>query len=195
MSIATTVEKWFADAEQAQPNTTVQLTMYNLAHSKIAPSRIESRYEGWITQFATGLGNSRAVIYLEEDAPITMPRVSPSQRAVREAEIAYAWVTTEMHFGQQISSYLGGAHFVVQSGSAGGGPHLKPHPTTQGVEDLCDPPGTGRPAHLEHRVTGTSTDCSGSRTSASPRTLHAATANRDWPHSGPSTPTGLSSAG
>ena len=55
----------------------------------------------------------------------------------------HEWVTTEMHFGQQISSYLGGAHFVVQSGSAGRGPHLNPYPTTQGVEDLCDPPGTG----------------------------------------------------
>ena len=89
-SIATTVEKWFADAEQAQPNTTVQLTMYNLVHSNIAPSAIQSQYEAWISQFAQGLGNYRAVIYLEEDALITMPRVSPSQRAVREAEIAYA---------------------------------------------------------------------------------------------------------
>lgn len=193
-SIATTVEKWFADAEQAQPNTTVQLSMYNLVHGNIAPSSIKSRYEQWITQFAQGLGNFRAVVYLEEDALITMPRVSPSQRKVREAEIAYAvkaleqdphvvvyidagasdtlitprhyaqmlkasdvaqaqgffvnsthheWLTTEMHFGQQISRHLGGAHFVVQSGSAGRGPHLNPHPETQGVEDLCNPPGLG----------------------------------------------------
>ena len=193
-SIATTVEKWFADAEQAQPNTTVQLTMYNLVHSNVAPSAIQSQYEAWISQFAQGLGNNRAVIYLEEDALITMPRVTPSQRKLREAEIAYAvtalerdphvvvyidagasdtlitprryarmlkasgvaqaqgfsvnsthheWLTSEIHFGQQISSYLGGAHFVVQSGSAGRGPHLNPHPRTQGVEDLCNPPGTG----------------------------------------------------
>ena len=193
-SIATTVEKWFADAEQAQPNTTVQLTMYNLVHGNVAPSAIQSQYEAWITQFAQGLGNNRAVIYLEEDALITMQRVAPSQRAVREAEIAFAvnaleqdphvvvyidagasdtlitprhyarmlkasgvaqaqgfsvnsthheWVTSEIHFGQRISRYLGGAHFVVQSGSAGRGPHLNPHPKTQGVEDLCNPPGTG----------------------------------------------------
>jgi hypothetical protein len=193
-SIATTVEKWFADAEQAQPDTTVQLTMYNLVHSNIAPSAIQSQYEAWISQFAQGLGNYRAVIYLEEDALITMPHVIPSQRAVREAEIAYAvkaleqdphvvvyidagasdtlitprryarmlkasdvaqaqgfsvnsthheWVSSEIHFGQQISSHLGGAHFVVQTGSAGRGPHLNPHPRTQGVEDLCNPPGTG----------------------------------------------------
>ena len=38
-SIATTVEKWFADAEQAQPNTTVQLTMYNLVHSNVDAER------------------------------------------------------------------------------------------------------------------------------------------------------------
>ena len=123
-----------------------------------------------------------------------MPRVTPAQRKVREAEIAYAvkaleqdphvvvyidagasdtlitprryarmlkasdvaqaqgfsvnsthheWVTSEIHFGQQISRYLGGAHFVVQSGSAGRGPALNPHPKTQGVEDLCNPSGTG----------------------------------------------------
>jgi endoglucanase len=193
-SIATTVEKWFADAQQAQPDTTVQLTMYNLVHGNIPPSRIKGRYEKWITQFAKGLGNFRAVIYLEEDALITMPRVSPAQRKVREAEIAYAvkalerdphvavyidagasdtlmtpqhyaqmlkasgiaqaqgfsvnsthheWVTTEMRFGQQISRYTGGAHFVVQSGSAGRGPHLNPHPRTQGIEDLCNPSGLG----------------------------------------------------
>jgi Glycosyl hydrolases family 6 len=193
-SIATTVEKWFADAEQAQPGTTVQMTMYNLVHGNIEPSKIRSRYEHWITQFAKGLGNNRAVIYLEEDALITMTRVSPSQRTIREAEIAYAvkalesdphvvvyidagasdtlitphhyaqmlkasdvaqaqgfsvntthheWVTSEIHFGQQISRYLHGAHFVVQTGSAGRGPHLNAHPKTEGVEDLCDPSGTG----------------------------------------------------
>jgi endoglucanase len=193
-SIAANVEKWMADAERSQPNTTVALSMYNLVHSNIAPSRIERRYEQWITQFAQGLGNFRAVVYLEEDALITMPRVAPAQRRIREAEIAYAvkaleadphvvvyidagasdtlitpreyarmlrasdvaqsqgfflnsthheWLTTEMHFGQEISRYLGGAHFVVQSGSAGRGPHLNPRPRTQGVEDLCNPPGLG----------------------------------------------------
>jgi hypothetical protein len=194
-SIATTVEKWFADAERAQPGTTVQMTMYNLVHGNILPSKIKSHYEQWITQFAKGLGNNRAVIYLEEDALITMTRVSPPQRQIREAEIAYAvkalesdphvivyidsgasdtlitpqqyaqmltasdvaqaqgfsvnsthheWLTTEMHFGQQISRYLGGdTHFVVQSGSAGRGPHLNPDPKTEGIEDLCDAPGTG----------------------------------------------------
>jgi endoglucanase len=193
-SIAATVEKWFADAEETQPNTTVQLSMYNLVHGNIAPSKIKSRYEKWITQFAKGLGNFRAVLYLEEDALITMPRVARSQRKVREAEIAYAvkaleqdphvvvyidagasdtlvtpkkyaqmlkaadvaqsqgfsvntthheWLTSEMHFGQEIAGYLHGAHFVVQSGSSGRGPHLNPHPKTQGIEDLCNAPGLG----------------------------------------------------
>jgi endoglucanase len=193
-SIATTVEKWFADAQLAQPNTTVQLTMYNLVHGNIAPSKIKSRYEKWITQFARGLGNNRAVIYLEEDALITMPRVAPAQRKIREQEIAYAvkaleadphvlvyidagasdtlatpadvakllkksdiaqangfsvntthhmWLTTEINWGQKIAKMTNGSHFIVQSGSAGRGPHLNPHPKTQGIEDLCNPPGTG----------------------------------------------------
>jgi endoglucanase len=192
--IASTVEKWLADAEQSQPGTTVQMTGYNLVHGNIAPSKIKSRYEAWISQLATGIGNFRVVFYLEEDALITMPRVTPAQRKVREAEIAFAvkaleqdphvvvyidagasdtlitpkqyaqmlkasdvaqaqgfsvnsthneWVTSEMHFGQQISSYLGGAHFVVQSGTAGRGPALNKHPKTQGIENLCNPPGLG----------------------------------------------------
>lgn len=192
--IAGTVEKWLADAEQSQPGTTVQMTSYNLVHGNISPSAIKNRYEAWISQLASGIGNSRVVFYLEEDALITMPRVSPAQRSVREAEIAFAvkaleqdphvvvyidagasdtlitpkqyaemlkasdvaeaqgfsvnsthneWVTTEMHFGQKVSSYLGGAHFVVQSGTAGRGPALNPHPKTQGIENLCNPPGLG----------------------------------------------------
>ena len=192
--IASTAEKWLADAEQSQPGTTVQMTSYDLVHGNIAPSKIEKRYDEWITQLAHGIGNFRVVFYLEEDALITMPRVSPAQRAVREAEIAHAvkaleqdphvavyidagasdtlmtpshyaemlrasdvaqaqgfsvnsthneWVTTEMHFGQEISRHLGGAHFVVQSGTAGRGPHLNPHPKTQGVENLCNAPGLG----------------------------------------------------
>lgn len=193
-TIASTTEKWLADAEQKQPGTTVQMTGYNLVHGNVAPSKIKNRYENWITQLAHGIGNYRVVFYLEEDALITMPRVSPAQRKVREAEIAYAvnaleqdphvvvyidagasdtlitprqyaqmlkasdvaqaqgffvnsthneWVTTEMHFGQEISRDLGGAHFVVQSGTAGRGPHLNPHPKTQGVENLCNAPGLG----------------------------------------------------
>jgi endoglucanase len=193
-TLATTVEKWFADAEQSQPGTTVQVTSYDLVHGNISPSAIKGRYETWITQLARGIGNFRAVVYLEEDALITMPRVSPPQRKVREAEIAYAvkaleqdphvvvyidagasdtlitpkqyaqmlkasdvaqaqgfsvnsthneWVTTEMHFGQLISGDLGGAHFVVQSGTAGRGPHLNRHPTTHGIENLCNPTGLG----------------------------------------------------
>lgn len=192
--IAGTVEKWLADAEQSQPGTTVQMTSYNLVHGNISPSKIKSRYEAWISELARGIGNFRVVFYLEEDALITMPRVSPAQRKVREAEIAFAvkaleqdphvvvyidagasdtlitpkqyaqmlkasdvaeaqgfavnsthneWVTTEMHFGQQVSSYLGGAHFVVQSGTAGRGPALNQHPKTQGIENLCNPPGLG----------------------------------------------------
>jgi hypothetical protein len=53
-SIAATVEKWFADAEENQPGTTVQLSMYNLVHGNIAPSSIKARYEAWITPVCQG---------------------------------------------------------------------------------------------------------------------------------------------
>jgi len=192
--VAATVEKWLADAEEQQPNTTVQITSYDLVHHGVSPSSIESRYKQWITQLAYGIGNYRVVFYLEEDALITSGRLSPAQRKVREDEIAYAvhalerdphvvvyidagasdtlitpaqyakmlrasdvaqaqgffvnsthnmWVTTEIKFGQRIARDLGGAHFIVQSATAGRGPDLNPHPATQGIEDLCDAPGLG----------------------------------------------------
>ncbi len=216
--------------------------MYNLVHSNVDPSAIQSQYEAWISQFAEGLGNNRAVIYLEEDALITMPRVTPAQRKVRLAEIAYAvnaleqdphvvvyidagasdtlitprryarmlkaagvahaqgfsvnsthheWVTSEIHFGQQISRYLGGAHFVVQTGSAGRGPTPQSASEDAGGRGPLQPVRhRARPAQLEHRLQGRR------RTAlVRERRLHrehssATTANRVWPRSGPNTPMG-----
>jgi endoglucanase len=36
-----------------------------------------------------------------------------------------------------------GAHFLINTSENGQGPKLNPHPITQGVEDLCNPPGRG----------------------------------------------------
>ena len=56
----------------------------------------------------------------------------------------FDWTTREVAFAQSISDKLGGhVHFVVSTGANGRGPVLNPHPTTQGVEDLCNPPGRG----------------------------------------------------
>jgi endoglucanase len=42
-----------------------------------------------------------------------------------------------------VSKRAHGAHFIVNTASNGRGPKLNPHPTTQGVENLCSPPGRG----------------------------------------------------
>lgn len=90
-TIAGTVEKYLADAEQSQPGTTIQLSTYSLIHGRCErPSKIRNRYEGWISQFAKGIGNFRVVLYLEEDSLIETPCLSAAQRKVRYQELAYA---------------------------------------------------------------------------------------------------------
>ena len=55
----------------------------------------------------------------------------------------FDWTTTEIHYGQEISRMLGGAHFIVNTGSNGRGP-LRPRVRAHhGNEVLCNPPGRG----------------------------------------------------
>jgi endoglucanase len=51
------------------------------------------------------------------------------------------WTSKEIAWGDQVSKLTHGAHFIVNTAQNGNGPKLNPHPTTQGVEDLCNPPG------------------------------------------------------
>jgi endoglucanase len=53
------------------------------------------------------------------------------------------WTSKEIKYGQAISKLTGGAHFIVNTAQNGQGPKLNPHPKTQGIEDLCNPPGRG----------------------------------------------------
>jgi endoglucanase len=53
------------------------------------------------------------------------------------------WTINEIRWGEKVSRLAGGAHFVVNTSDGGRGPLLNPHPATQGVEDLCNPPGRG----------------------------------------------------
>jgi endoglucanase len=62
----------------------------------------------------------------------------------------FAWDTSEIRWAQQIEGDLYrlskgsySAHFVVNTAQNGQGPLLNPHPTTQGNENLCNPPGRG----------------------------------------------------
>ena len=90
-SLAATVEKFLADAEVAQPNTTIALSSYSLVHGACeSPKAIKSRYENWITQLAKGIGNFRVVLYLEEDSLIETHCLSHGAIMTRLAELAYA---------------------------------------------------------------------------------------------------------
>jgi endoglucanase len=89
--LASTVEKYLADAEVAQPNTTIALSSYSLVHGACeSPKAIKRRYENWISQLAKGIGNFRVVLYLEEDSLIETHCLSHGAIMTRLSELAYA---------------------------------------------------------------------------------------------------------
>jgi hypothetical protein len=53
------------------------------------------------------------------------------------------WTINEVRWATKISKLTHGAHFIVNTAQNGRGPLLNPHPATQGIEDLCNPPGRG----------------------------------------------------
>jgi endoglucanase len=53
------------------------------------------------------------------------------------------WTANEIRWGDRVSALTGGTHFIVNTADNGHGPLLNPHPVTQGIEDLCNPPGRG----------------------------------------------------
>jgi endoglucanase len=194
-TLASTVEKYLADDEVGQPDTTVALSTYSLVHGACEnPNAIKSRYEAWINQLAKGIGNFRVVLYLEEDALIETHCLTHAQiqtrvqeiayavktlsqdphlliyvdsgapdswngpqtiaRLLREADIAqatgffvnathYDWLTTDIHYGQQIAKIDGGKHFIVQTDDNGRGPLVPKDKVVNGNEDLCNPSGRG----------------------------------------------------
>ncbi len=90
-SLAGTVEKYLADAERSQPNTTVALSTYSLVHGACqSPAAIKSRFDGWITQLAHGIGNFRVVLYLEEDSLLETHCLNHSALQTRLNELDYA---------------------------------------------------------------------------------------------------------
>jgi hypothetical protein len=53
------------------------------------------------------------------------------------------WTIKEIKWGERVSKLTHGAHFVVNTAQNGNGPLRNPHPSTEGVEHLCNPPGRG----------------------------------------------------
>jgi endoglucanase len=55
----------------------------------------------------------------------------------------FDWTSKEIHYGQEVSRMLGGAHFVVNTGENGRGPLAPRDRVHHGNEVLCNPPGRG----------------------------------------------------
>lgn len=55
----------------------------------------------------------------------------------------FNWAYKEIKYGNKVAQLTGGLHFVVDTRGDGQGPKLNPHPVTQGIEELCNPPGRG----------------------------------------------------
>ncbi len=55
----------------------------------------------------------------------------------------FNWAYKEIKYANKISALTGGLHFAVDTRGDGNGPLLNPHPVTQGIEQLCNPPGRG----------------------------------------------------
>jgi endoglucanase len=53
------------------------------------------------------------------------------------------WTIDEINWGEKVAAMTGGTHFVINTSTNGQGPLLNPHPTTQGIENLCNPPNRG----------------------------------------------------
>jgi endoglucanase len=53
------------------------------------------------------------------------------------------WTSHELKYAAAVSKLTGGAHFIINTAGNGRGPLLNPHPRTQGIEDLCNPPNRG----------------------------------------------------
>jgi len=53
------------------------------------------------------------------------------------------WTMNEVRWAKKIAAKTHGAHFIVNTSDNGRGPKLNLHPSRQGIEDLCNPPGRG----------------------------------------------------
>jgi endoglucanase len=115
-------------------------------HHSLAAWERMLRYE--VDQMAT---LKHAVVYIEggysdANSPRYAARVlnAADVRKVRgffTNDTHMNWTINEIKYGDAISRLTHGAHFIVNTAQNGNGPKLNPHPTTQGVEDLCNPPG------------------------------------------------------
>jgi endoglucanase len=130
---------WFTSGTPAQVRQQVRLTMAEAALEHAVPTLVaydipgrdcaqysaggaldEADYQAWISAFAQGIGNGKAIVILEPDALGNMPSgcglsasVYPFTDSERIAELQYAVGALEQ--GPGVSAYLDGTHSAWQS--------------------------------------------------------------------------------
>jgi endoglucanase len=82
---------YLAEAARVEPGRVPELSTFNLAghgchHKSDSPSQ-ERAYHRWITSFASGIGSSQAILFLEEDAVMVTGCLSNHGRQVRLREL------------------------------------------------------------------------------------------------------------
>jgi endoglucanase len=93
---STPVQEYLARAQVEQPDTVPMLSTYWLVdaglihphcgHYSDSPRR-QAKFHRWMENLAAGIGYYRAIVFLEEDAVITVGCLSRHGRAVRMAEL------------------------------------------------------------------------------------------------------------
>jgi endoglucanase len=105
------VANYLQNATKQSPNTVPEIITYDLCHNSCrlpgtghptiiprtgtcgkaveTPAQVTG-FENFINQLAEGISDHRAVVYLEEDALITMKCLVPSSRPIRVKELQYA---------------------------------------------------------------------------------------------------------
>jgi endoglucanase len=117
-----------------------------LSSSQLAIREAELRYAVSALE-----ADPHVVVYLDGGAADAIParRQAALLRASGVAQAQgfflnsthFDWTSTEIHYGQQVSRMLGGAHFVVNTGENGRGPLVPRNRVKYGNEVLCNPPG------------------------------------------------------
>jgi endoglucanase len=119
-----------------------------LNRTQLAIRQAELRYAVSVLE-----ADPHTVVYLDGGAADAVP-AHLQARYLRGAGVEQAqgfflnsthsdWMTSELHYGQQISKLLGGSHFVINSGGNGRGPLRPANRRKYGNEVLCNPPGRG----------------------------------------------------
>jgi endoglucanase len=92
--IATAVSRYLTRAQTEEPGTIPLLATYRLVYGHCGhwsdPPSEQQAYHNFIEGFAQGIGSYPAVLFLEEDALITSPCLTPQGLAVRMNELSDA---------------------------------------------------------------------------------------------------------